>query len=166
MARVNFVKKARKDIFQNGEVVIKKGESYYYWALGFRGRKQVSKTRPDRRQLTQSEYKLRIYDLEDELARITASSPEDLKSEVGSVVSSINEYKEELESNLDSVPDQLRDLHVNNERIEALDNAVSELEGINFDDFDYDEDAEDSEEEQLDSWMEDKLSEIRGVSLE
>lgn len=165
MARLNFVKKARKDIIEDGKVVIKKGESYYHWTLGFRGRKRVSKTRPDRRQLTQSAHAHRIYDFEDQIADIGTSSPEDMQSAVESLISELEDYKSELESNLESVPEQLQESHVNNERIEALDSAISEFEQIDFD-FEYDESSEESEDEQRETWMQEKLEEIQGIGLE
>lgn len=69
MARVTFVKKARKAIKSAG---IKKGEPYYWWKFRFGG-KHVSKTPPRRSQLTQSSKKAALFDAEDSLADAIAN---------------------------------------------------------------------------------------------
>lgn len=186
MARVTKVEKARKDIIGgDGKIVVAKGESYYHWTLGFRGRKQISKTYPNKRQLTQSEHLHRIYDFEDALGNISADTPEEFQSEVESFIAEVEEYKSELEDRLSNMPDHLQDSSVLNERIDALESAISELESV---DLDYeelskdeaiesitngDEDAEVSESDIEDAyeshwldWLDTKREEIQGVSFD
>lgn len=123
MPKVKFVKKARKDV-PNSD--IKKGESYYYWEFRNAG-KQVSRRYPKRQQLTRSAYKMAIYDIEDMVA---GADEENLENEVISILEATENLKEELEMNLEAVPEQLKESHVNNERIEMLEEAISGLENI------------------------------------
>lgn len=188
MARVK-THKARNDIYQKGikvesaktksgfkrdrsvpadkddRLLVPKGATYYTWTLGYHGTPQISLTYPNKRQLTQSGHQLRLYDFEDAIEAIEASSPEDLQSAVESIISDLEDYKSELESNLESVPEQLQESHVNNERIEALETAIEEFEGIDLDDFEFNEDAEESEEEQMENWVQEKIGELQGISL-
>src|SRR6266446_4284886 len=66
MPKVHFVKKAQKD---HPDVGIKKGESYYWWAMKTGPRSGItrkSKTPPKRSQLTSSDYFSRLWDLQDD----------------------------------------------------------------------------------------------------
>jgi hypothetical protein len=71
MARVHFVKKARK---ANRTYGIKKGDSYYWWAnrVGRSSRRHVSKSRPTRSQTTMSGYYSIAWGIEDGLLDETA----------------------------------------------------------------------------------------------
>lgn len=147
-------------------MLVPKGESYYYWTLGFRGRKRISRTYPNRRQLTQSEHLHRIYDLEDaQCALSQIDDVETLKSEMESFIADVQEYADELQDRLSSMPDQLQDSSVLNERIEALEYAVNELESIDLD-YEADEDANEVlQAEHLASWLSDRNDEIQAVSF-
>ena len=61
MPRLHFVKHARKAI---PSIKVEKGDSYYWWKFPYRPR-TVSKTRPRRSQLTQSEFYAAMWDHED-----------------------------------------------------------------------------------------------------
>ena len=133
MARATFVQKARKDIPDAG---IKAGESYYWWKFRFGG-KRYSKVAPKRSQLTQSSFYATIYDIEDEVIG-KAEANDGLESVRDDVVSQLEDLKSECESNLENIPENLKEgssgqlLH---ERIDALDNAIQEFEGLEFPDF-------------------------------
>lgn len=174
MARVTKVEKARKDIIgSDGKVLVAKGESYYHWTLGFRGRKQISKTYPNKRQLTQSEHRLRIYDFEDSLNGLTANTAEELSEAIECFVGEISEYKDDLEDRLSNMPDHLQESSILNERIEGLDNAINELESM---DLDYEEPDEDELEANADNadfskahlaeWISERLDEAQSIGFE
>jgi hypothetical protein len=101
MARVTFVKSARKD-----NPVAKKGESYYWWKpmVGGRGgAKRYSKERPSRSQLTQSEFLSTLYDIEDG-SMSEAQSPEDFRG----VAEALRELGQEQQDKYDNMPEGLQ----------------------------------------------------------
>lgn len=174
MARVNFVKKARKDYPQ---YEIKKGESYYWWKFRF-GSKQVSKTQPKRSQLTQSGFLSQIYDIEDRIGNITEDC--DFESEIQDIVSELESLRDECEEKRDNMPEQLQDSgsgEILQNRYDSLDEMIDELGGIdlevNEEDIKADTDREEKEtdeefnekvEEAIREKRADVLSEIQGVS--
>lgn len=139
MARVHFVKEARKDY---PEIEVKKGESYYWWQFRF-GPKRKSKTAPRRAQLTQSGFLSQLYDIEDGLpGRFTGLDIDDVLGEIDNLVSEIEDMKGDCESALENMPDNLRESSNSGitlqERIDGLDNWISELQSA---DTDYDKDS-------------------------
>ena len=138
MPRVTHVKAARKD-----NQVCKKGEYYYWWKFRYGG-KRYSLKRPRPSQLTQSAYygtvRAAIEQIED------AGTPEDndaLTSLRDEIKSEIENLGEECQSSLDNMPDQLQYAPTGEllqERIDACEEAVSELE--NVEEFDEDEPEE------------------------
>lgn len=139
MARATFVKKAQKDYPAHG---IKKGDSYYWWAFR-NGGKHFSKEAPKRSQLTQSSYLSTLYDIQDRIGELRGkvSDAGDLSMQFDEIKQEVQDLFDETESNLESVPEQLQESHVNNERKDTLENAISEFDGIDCDD--YDEPSED-----------------------
>ena len=102
MARLHFVKKARKD-----NPVAKRGESYYWWKPRIGGRggaKRYSKERPTRAQMTQSEFMSRVYEICD--SDIPGCESAD---DLNAVADSVRELGQEQEEKLDNMPDGLRD---------------------------------------------------------
>lgn len=131
MARVTFVKKARRPVKSAG---IEVGDSYYWWAnrIGRSSIKHYSKTKPTRSQTTMSSFYSTLWSIEDR--EFMGSDHDDLLDFRDELTADLEELKSECESNLDEVPDSLRDSHINNERIDELDSLISELEAIDFDD--------------------------------
>lgn len=161
MPRVHFVKKARKD-----NPVAKKGESYYWWKFRYGG-KRYSRTRPRASQLTQSPYYGAVRAL---VEQIEDSNPEDfdefesLKEEVRDELENL---RDEAQSSLDNMPEQLQYAPTGEllqERIDALENAESELD--NIDDFDFDEIEFDENDYPRDEWTKDEIEEAREVHEE
>jgi hypothetical protein len=156
MARVTFVKSARKD-----NPVAKKGESYYWWKpmVGGRGgAKRYSKERPSRSQLTQSEFLSTLYDIEDG-SMSEAHTPEDFRE----VAEALRELGQEQQEKYDNMPDGLQQGDTGQmleERAsgcdswaDEIDTAADELESAleevdaNWQAWeDYDEEDEDAEE--------------------
>ncbi len=131
MPRVTHVKSARK-----ANPVAAVGESYYWWKFRYGG-KRFSLTYPKPSQLTQSAFKGAVYDLID-----TANSS-DFDIELGDA-ESVAEYTQSLrdevetiqsdcQESLDNMPESLQYSPTGEllqERIDACDQAIGELENI------------------------------------
>jgi hypothetical protein len=140
-------------------VLIQKGEAYYYWQFRT-GPIHYSKTMPKRHQLTQSSYLSWLYDFEDDIIGaysapekdedLLSFSPSDLESARDEWLSEIESQKDELQEKLDNMPDALRESSSSGqllqERIDALDQLTSDLEGVDID-WDDDELKEQAEAE-------------------
>lgn len=131
MPRLHFVKKARKD-----NPAVKAGESYYWWKHNF-GPKRYSKTKPRRSQLTNSSYLATVYDLQDDL-------PDEIdNSAVQDLIQQLEELRDETESSLDNMPEHLQDSsssgQVLQERLNLLEEAIDELNCLDFEDKEPDE---------------------------
>lgn len=174
---------------ENDKVFIAKGESYWWWQFK-NSAKQLSKERPKTSQLTQSNYLSQLYDIQERLEQATAESPDDLESLIDEFKSELESLKEETESSLENMPESLQSSPTGEllqERIDALDNAISEMENIETDyeepdeeeikdelkeeegDEDYEpteEEVEQKKKEHLDEWMDEKISELQGIGLE
>jgi len=128
MARLHFVKKAQKDY---PEAKIKKGDSYYWWKHNF-GRKQKSKTKPSRSQLTQSNFYSQLYNIQDTIAE--SFTVEGIEGDLESLVGDLQNLLDECQESLDNMPEQLKDTSAAGEtlteRIENLETYISELEAI------------------------------------
>jgi hypothetical protein len=137
MARIKFVKKARKDHPQAG---IKAGESYYTWSLmsGGRGYRKFSKTPPRPSQLTSSNFMqqyLGIGEILEDALQI-ATDPADLESARDEAVGEIESLKDETQGSKDNLPENLQESATGQllqERVDNLENWGSELEGIDLD---------------------------------
>ena len=165
MPKLHFVKKARKAIRDSG---IRKGDSYYWWKFR-RGGKRVSKTRPRRSQLTQSEFYAAMYDAEDdvadaidvfrkggELANLAAAL-----DEASSTISDLASECEDKASNLESAfPNGCPSLELLQTRAEQATNIADELENAanNIDGLEPDEGQSDEE------WRDEIASEAESIS--
>jgi hypothetical protein len=157
MAKVNFVKKARKDIPQAG---IKAGDSYYWWKLRIGVPKQYSKEQPKRSRLTASSFYATLWDIEDDA--IGGLAAEDtLKEARDDIVQQLEDLKQECEDNLENMPEGLREGSIGQmlqERVEGLESAIDELNNVDFDDKEEDETDEEF-------WQR-KLEDVQQVSIE
>lgn len=142
MTTLHHVNKSRKKIRESVcgiEGGIPKGSAYYWWKFR-RGGKRYSLTPPRRSQLTQSAYYGALYDIADTVGAATADT---IVGDIGNVRDSLESLKDDCESNLDNIPEAMKEASVLNERIEWLDNAIQEVSGIQVDDED-DEDAKEN----------------------
>lgn len=133
---------------ENDPVVIAKGESYYWWQFK-NSSKQFSKTRPKPSQLTQSNYLSTLYGIQESLEDVSASTPDELVEAVDDIKTQLEELRDTTQDSLDNMPDSLQSSPTGEllqERVDSLDNAISEVEGI---DTDYDEPDDDEIREQL-----------------
>ncbi len=152
MATPHFVKKARKDIPGSD---IKKGDSYYWWKFRY-GAKQVSKTKPRRSQLTQSDFYSTLWETEDGLSeqfdefRDGKTDIEDLRSACDSAADEIENLGSECEDKHSNMPDQLQESETGEllqERAERCSELADSLRSLpdNWEDEPEDEGSEDGE---------------------
>lgn len=175
MARVHFVKKARKD---NPSAGIKKGDSYYWWAFMVGGRggpKHYSKTQPKQSQLTSSDFLSRVYELQERIEGMaTPDTIEDVESAIEELTSEISDISSEQEDKLSNMPEGLQQGPTGEllqSRIDELESWKSELEGIDvsFDEPEQEEgeseeDYEERKQEELDEKLNELLGEIQSTS--
>lgn len=173
MPRVHFVKKARKD-----NPVAKAGESYYWWAFRYGG-KHFSKTYPKGSQLTQSAYLSSLLSISEGLAEhsgfdVESGTLAEAQSNIASEISALAEEiadelqqaLDECQASLDNMPEGLQEGEVGQllqARIDACEEAISELQSIDPDDFEVDTDIYTDPEDQreaLTTIAGDKLDEI------
>lgn len=155
MARATHVKAARKDYPEDG---IAKGDSYWWWKFRYGG-KHRSKTAPARWQLTQSPFYSTLWQLEDEMDALAAD--DGLSSEIESLASQLNDLADECQGSLDNMPEGLQEGDTGQmlqERIDACQQAASELKGIPADGPD--------EKEDPDDYWQGILEEIQAISID
>ena len=159
MARLNVVKKSRKDYPEHG---IKKGDMYYWWKFRFGG-VQKSLTKPRRSQLTQSDFLGQVYDLEDEMNEAS-------KIDEGTIddwVSTLESLRDECQEKIDNMPEQLQENSSSGqllqERVDQLEDWISTLEGIDVEideeSIKSDAEADLNEGDNLDDLIEEKTQE-------
>lgn len=176
------------------EIYIKKGESYYWWQFK-NGGKNISKDRPKNSQLTQSAFKQAVYEFEERISEFSPTEADEVASFVEELKSDMETLKDETEEKLNNMPEGLQQGSTGEllqERIDALDNTISELDGI---DCDYEEptlqewiddegkeekdedgnDWEDSDDnteftewkqEKLQEWLDEKTEELSGITID
>jgi vacuolar-type H+-ATPase subunit I/STV1 len=127
MPKVNFVKAARKDVPNTD---IKAGESYYWWQ-GFKKPKRFSKTPPKPSEVVGSAFLQTLYGIDEGLNSL--STCEDILDGLEEAISSLEELKDEVQGNLDNMPEGLQQGNTGQmmqERIDALESYISELEEV------------------------------------
>jgi len=157
MARA-FSRVAGKDYPEHG---IKKGDTYYYWSIGFRGAKQMSKTRPRQSQLTGSKMSGAYAASEAAGDAIdAATSIEDITSALSDCVDAIREVASEYEEaaqattgngnrvpNADEMEEKAQGL---NDWADSIEQDATEVEGIEVaDHVDENTTIEDLDEDQI-----------------
>lgn len=150
MAKVTFVKSARKDV---PEANIKRGDSYYWWKFRY-GAKQRSKTPPKQSQLTNSSFMSTVLSIQERMAEYSPNDADDFEAFRSEILSDIESLKEECESSLDNLPEALKDVSTGEllqERITALDEWYNEISGCEVEE-------EDDEDWALEQAMDDLRS--------
>jgi len=180
MPKVTKIEKAGKDYPQFG---IKKGDTHYVWAIKMQrgGVVRRSKTYQRASQLTMSDYKVQAHQLNEQI--------EDFESDgtIASVESFLDDLKSDAEAlrdeqqeKLDNMPEGLQQGTTGEtiqERIDALEAFVSELDGVDVPDFeseepeDGDEPVEDEPPRNSDGETEEDvaqtfLDEIKAITLD
>lgn len=160
MPKVTFVKKARRDYLTYG---IKKGESYYWWKFRF-GARHVSKTYPKPQELTQSDFLKSVYDIQEEVDKISGEDTDDLESQVSCITDEIRNLASEQEDKRSNMPDQLQDSgsgEMLQNRADSLNEWADELENVDLsiDTDEFLEEATEENEEETDPDTKKKLIE-------
>lgn len=167
MARVTFVKKARKDYPESG---IKKGDSYYWWKFRFGG-KHKSKVKPKPSQLTQSEFLGTLYAIQEEIAEKTTAdfnSSEDFDTFIEDKKGELNNLADETNDKRENMPENLYDSPTGEmleERSSSVNEMADELENIDTEiDIEKEEDqTEDEYQEEIENRKQEILDEIQGI---
>lgn len=149
MARAHFVKKARKN---NKDAGIKKGESYYWWKFR-RGGKRFSKTPPKPSQLTQSDFYSTLYSINEAFDALGSDYIEvsSFEGDIENIKSDLESLKSDTEDKLSNMPESLQQGPTGEllqERIDAIDDLISEFDSLDF--------SEPDEESQQDDETEDE----------
>lgn len=160
MPRVHKVESSRKDYPEFG---IKKGDTYYYWTKRYGGMKK-SLTYPDRKQLTSSDFLIQIWDIEDNISSTNCETFDDFEPTIQGFIEELESLRDETQEKLDNMPEQLQyaptgELLQN--RVESIEEMISELENIDYDnnidkeDYESDEEFEEALKDRIDSINED-----------
>lgn len=199
MAKANFVKSARQDIYaqgtrveyiskkgklegqkkskidrtipkdENDKIVIKKGESYYWWQF-MHGGKIISKQRPRQSQLTQSDFLSQAYEIGERIEDFTCESKDDFDSFKDELISDLENLRDETQEKLDNMPYQLQEAPTGEllqGRVESVEEWISEIESIECEEYDEDEDetlSEDEISEKKQELISEAISELQGTS--
>ncbi len=139
MARVHFVKKARKN-----NPAVQAGEPYFWWAFRFGG-KHYSKTAPRPSQLTQSHFRSgwrAISEaIEDAEQAGEIKTSEELKTLLEGLAEDLRELSQEAEESLENMPEGLREGDTGlqlQERADAASTYADALEAISEEAFSID----------------------------
>jgi len=149
MPSVTTVKHARKAYPESD---IKRGDEYYWWKFPY-GSKIRSKTYPKPQQLTQSDFMIQVYDLQERVEKLLGDMKEDeLTDEVESIVEDIRNLGQEQEEKKDNMPEGLQESGTGEllgNRAESCEGWADDLEGvlIEKDDGDPDQGFEDTVKE-------------------
>ena len=142
MPRVNRVTKARKSQGKCSKCgcEIKAGDPYLYWAfmLGGRGGPKIKRCAkpecaPKPKDLTRSEFWQALYGLQEE--KWEADTIEDLESIKDDVVNQLQELLDSTQEKFDNMPEGLQQGDSGNtlqERIDAVQGAIDELENVDI----------------------------------
>ena len=153
-----YKQKARKEYVCNkcGSTINKGDEYYKVEAMYQRTKIRCIHCKPERSELTGSEYYSWLWDLQDHVAERY-----DLRSEEGrdELYSELENMRDELQDKLDNMPEQLQYASSGEtlqERIDSIEDALNELDNAEFPD----EDDYRVEEEDIEGLPEDEISDI------
>lgn len=190
MAKVQFVK-AGKDYPQFG---IKKGDMHYVWSMKMQrgGVTKRSLDRPRASQLTLSPFKSQAHRINEEIEDITLGEEPDisiLQAAQQDLIDQASELRDETQDSLDNMPEGLQQGSTGEllqERLDALETFIQEIENLGFDvEFTPEEPEDDGQDEELGTeadadgaeprnaeeqteleWLEALLEELKAISLD
>lgn len=160
-----YYQKARKE-YQCGKCgnKIHPGEYYYKLeALYQRTRYRCENCKPERSELTESEYYSWLWDLQDHLEERYDLRSEECKDEL---YSELENMRDELQDKWDNIPESLQyspNAEMIQERIDSLDDAMNELDNLEYPEKDEESEDESEYEDQLDSWEQDLINTIQNI---
>jgi len=140
MARVNHVKKARKDQGKCGKCgdALPKGDAYIHWSPGFRGRKRKRCTKPGCRprpsELTANDRLSRCYaaqeEVEDTIAQWDREDVDELRSALETAAETIREVAEEYRESAEAINETAEGSPIAEECEEKADNLEEWADAI------------------------------------
>lgn len=158
----------------NDKVLVPKGASYFTWSINYGGT-FISLTRPKQSQLTSSPFLSTAYDINERLAAVEADDPDEITSIVEDFKSEIEELMETTQDSLDNMPDGLQQGSTGEllqERIDACQEAIDNLDNIDLDFEEYEPDEEEDVDEeaqksieQREEWVNEKIAEIQDCGI-
>lgn len=146
-------KNRSKPADENDYVIVKKGQTYYHWTFRYGGMIR-STTRPRQSQLTQSNFLSQAYGIQEQIEDYTPETHEDLESFIEQIIDECQSLADECQDSRDNMPESLQDAPTGEllgERVEAMENFISELESIQVD---------------IDCDLEDFVEELQGLCME
>ena len=176
-------------------IFILKGQSYYWWQFQ-NSPKQYSKTRPRASQLTQSGYLSTLYSIVEQIEDFSTDKAEELSEFAESIKNELEDLRDTTQESLDNMPENLQyspTAELLQERVDSLENSISEIESIDFEYEDEDEDElkelvadnlgidkddedwysqiteeqiEEKRQELQSEWLQEKLEELQSISFE
>ena len=139
-----FKRDRSKPFDDNDKVIIPKGATYYKWTFRHGGTRR-SLTRPKPSQLTQSPFLQTVYGWDENPIECNEdSTAQEVQAAIDERVSEIEELRDETQGSLENMPDSLQygpTGELLQERIDALEGMITDLEGIYIDEdsFDFEE---------------------------
>ncbi len=162
----------------NDEILINVGESYYTWCF-YGGQPIYSKTQPRQSQLTNNQFKQELYTIQESVEDFSPEDTDDVSVFVEELISNLENLRDTCQESLDNIPEQLQEGNsgqILQERIENLDDVISNLENIDtefsseLDESEKDgmsqEEWERQEEDEKEQWIADKIGEINDAGLD
>lgn len=117
---------------ESDKLLVDIGESYYWCKYRYQKRK-VKKT-----PFTSDELKYGKYPKPEWNSRIEDFESQkdscETEDERDALVSDVEEYRDELQERIEQMPEQLQESSINTERVQELDDLISELNDMDFDD--------------------------------
>ena len=167
MAKVSSQKANKEYKCSKCGAVINKGDNYYKIIARFSSPKiRCSNCKPERSELTTSDYLSWLWDLQDHLEERYDFREEGAKDEL---YSEIEEMQSDLQDRFDNIPEQLQYADAGQtlqDRIDSLDSAMSDLDSLDYpcrEDYE-DEDLTDEEiDEEYENALEEYETEIAEI---
>ncbi len=160
MAKVNRVNKSRKEkVCGRCKQIIPVGSPYLYVDF-YSGRTAVRCTncgfKPS--ETTENPYLQRVYEIrEDYEEKLNNCTGEDLESIKEDLISDLESLRDEVQERYDNIPEQLQDGDAGQllqDRIDSVESAMSDIEGVEVQDFDSWRDDNGYGEDDFESWCE------------
>ena len=161
MARINVVNKSRKENKCGGcGKIIPVGSKYFYVDF-YSGRHAVrcASCGFKRWETTENSYLQTLYQIQDDYQEKLDNMDADTAdtSIKDDIVSDLENLRDECQERFDNIPEQLQDGDAGSllqERIDSLDEAISDIDNVDFEEFDDWKDDNGYDEESFDSWCE------------
>ena len=195
MAKAEFIKSARKNIYAHGkrvelihqkgknsgqkyikldrtqpenekdEILIHKGESYWTWCF-MNQSPHYSKTRPRQSQLTQSAFYSEYYSIQEEIEDFSPESSLDIPDFIDGIISRLEDLRDQCQESLDNMPDSLQDSDTGQMLQERIDECDNLISDFESLDTEYSSDEEVSDDSDSEEMSDEEQEWLDGVLSE